>query len=131
MTTECAAAPPPNLQTQFHDPAACFARALLSISCPLMIGRRECRAPDAPAASHARKKRTSIVTTVTSVHPTFPAQWFTAYNALSPVTGLFCHCRLQVKTRKLDASVGRQDHTISPSAGPRSRLQRRLRPSHP
>jgi hypothetical protein len=28
-------------------------------------------------------------------NPTFPAQWFTAYNALSPVTGLFCHRRLR------------------------------------
>src|SRR3954447_24438639 len=40
----------------------------------------------------------------------------TAYNALSPVTGLFCHCRLRksgasaqradTASRKLDASVG-------------------------
>ena len=37
------------------------------------------------------KKRTSVVTTVTPVHPTFPAQWFTAYNALSPVTGYSIH----------------------------------------
>ena len=37
--------------------------------------------------------------------PAFPAQWFTAYNALSPVTGFLatvaCGC-----CRKLDASVG-------------------------
>src|SRR5439155_21850455 len=38
--------------------------------------------------------------------PAFPAQWFTAYSALSPATGLFCHRRLQVATRRLDASVG-------------------------
>ena len=61
------------------------------------------------ARSLARKakKRTSVVTTVTPVHPTFPAQWFTAYNALSPVTGLFCHRRLRGNnSAKLDASVG-------------------------
>ena len=28
-------------------------------------------------------------------HPAFPAQWVTAYNGLSPVTGLFCHRRLR------------------------------------
>jgi len=63
------------------------------------------------------KKRTSVVTTVTPVHPTFPAQWFTAYNALSPVTGLFCHRRLRGNNpRNLTPASGRQDHTISPSA---------------
>src|SRR4030081_3606948 len=31
---------------------------------------------------------------------------FTAYNALSPVTGLSCHRRLRSDLRKLDASVG-------------------------
>ena len=34
------------------------------------------------------------------------AMVLTAYSALSPVTGLFCHRRLQVTTCKLDASVG-------------------------
>src|ERR1700737_1424369 len=31
---------------------------------------------------------------------------FTAYNALSPATGLFCHRRLAGLTARLDASVG-------------------------
>jgi hypothetical protein len=31
---------------------------------------------------------------------------FNAYSVLSPVTGLFCHRRLQVISRKLDTSVG-------------------------
>jgi hypothetical protein len=26
-------------------------------------------------------------------HPAFPTQWFTAYFALSPAIGLFCHRR--------------------------------------
>jgi hypothetical protein len=39
-------------------------------------------------------------------YPTFPTQWFTAYSALSPVTGLVCHRRLAGLTAKLDASVG-------------------------
>ena len=63
------------------------------------------------------KKRTSVVTTVTPVHPTFPAQWFTAYNALSPVTGLVCHRRLRkLPLANLTPASGRQDHTTSPSA---------------
>src|SRR6266513_6559817 len=39
-------------------------------------------------------------------NPTFPAQWFTAYSALSSATGLSCHRRLRIATRRLDASVG-------------------------
>jgi hypothetical protein len=35
---------------------------------------------------------------------------------LSPVTGLVCHRHLRNCFRKLDTSVGRQDHTTSPSA---------------
>jgi hypothetical protein len=35
------------------------------------------------------RKHTSVVTTVTPDSPAFPAQWFTAYFALSPVTSLF------------------------------------------
>src|SRR5205085_1387532 len=71
-------------------------------------GRRECRARDAPAASHAKiKKHTSIVTTVTPVTPGIPrAMVLTVSFALSPVTGLSCHCRQRKYFRQLDASVG-------------------------
>src|SRR5438477_722329 len=70
-------------------------------------GRRECRARDAPAASHAKiKKHTSIITTVTPKTPGIPrAMVLTVSFALSPVTGLCCHCRFAF-TAKLDASVG-------------------------
>src|SRR6185437_12316082 len=47
---------------------------------------------------------------------TSPAQWFTAYSALSPVIGLVCHRRSADCATPLDASVGRQDHTALPSA---------------
>jgi hypothetical protein len=51
------------------------------------------------------------------ISPAFPAQWFTAYSALSPVTGLFCHRhRSEDLPRNLTPASGRQDHTISPSA---------------
>ena len=62
--------------------------------------------PDAPAASRAKVESTRVSHyRFTGNIPAFPAQWFTAYGALSPVNGLFCHRRLQVTTRKLDSSV--------------------------
>jgi hypothetical protein len=46
-----------------------------------------------------------------------PRDGFTAYNVLSPVTGLFCHRRHAGLTlRNLTPASGRQDHTTSPSA---------------
>src|ERR1700682_383433 len=81
-------------------------------------GRGECRVPDAPAASCAlcsgRKHTSNNEYTGT---PGIPARnGFTAYVALSPVTGLFCHRRQQIKfclspvgptqLRELDASIG-------------------------
>ena len=74
--------------------------------------------PAAPAASCAIIviERTRV-TTSTPESPGIPARnGFTAYFALSPVTGLFCHRRLRIKfclspvgptqLRKLDTSVG-------------------------
>jgi hypothetical protein len=49
-----------------------------------------------------RHSRTRVVLTVSFV--------------LSPVTGLVCHRHLRNTFRKLDTSVGCQDHTTSPSA---------------
>ena len=39
-------------------------------------------------------------------NPAFPARWFTAYFALSPVTGLSCHRHRRNDFRQLDTSVG-------------------------
>jgi len=74
--------------------AARFARAQWDDWTPSEIGgRRECRALDAPAASHAKQnEHTSVVTTVTPVSPGIPrATVLTAYCALSPAIGLSCH----------------------------------------
>src|ERR1700674_5505947 len=51
-------------------------------------------------------------------NPAFPAQWFTAYFALSPVTGLSCHRhpREVLLPANLTPASGCQDHTASPSA---------------
>src|SRR5258707_1510555 len=81
-------------------------------------GRGECRAPAAPAASCAILVESTRVTTSTPASPGIPARnGFTAYVALSPVTGLFCHRRQRISdlsapgwadlpSRELDASVG-------------------------
>ena len=46
-----------------------------------------------------------------------PRNGFTAYSALSRVTGLSCHPRLaELPPRNLTPASGRQDHTTSPSA---------------
>ena len=53
------------------------------------------------------KEAHELITTGSPEQSDFPcAMVLTAYNALSPVTGLFCHRRLQVISRKLDSSVG-------------------------
>jgi len=84
-----------------------------------------------PQPRTQQKKRTSVVTTGSPNIPAFPARWFTAYNALSLVTGLSCHHRLRIATHRLDASVG--------ASGPHGfavristvRLAALTRPSHP
>ena len=68
-------------------------------------GRRESRVPIAPVGP-VQKKHGGRTTGSTGNTPAFPARWFTAYFALSPVTGLVCHRRLRNRFRELDASVG-------------------------
>jgi hypothetical protein len=52
------------------------------------------------------KKCTRVFTARSPKSSGIPTQWFTAYSALSSVTGLSCHRRLAGLTAKLDASVG-------------------------
>src|SRR6202035_3357180 len=56
-------------------------------------------------------------------HPAFPhAMVLTAYFALSPVIGLFCHRRWRkLSSTNLTPASRRQDHTTSPSAAERVR----------
>jgi hypothetical protein len=69
-------------------------------------GRRECRAPDAPAASRV-EKNTRVSHHGHTGSPGIPrAMVLTAYFALSPVTGLSCHRRRRNLFSQLDASVG-------------------------
>jgi hypothetical protein len=82
-------------KTHLRNLAAQSARALPEISRPLFRGRRECRAPDAPAATCAmgRVERTRV-SQVTPESPGIPyAMVLTASFVLSPATGLSCHRR--------------------------------------
>src|SRR5881227_2577623 len=96
-------------------------------------GRRECRARDAPAASHAKiKKHTSIVTTVTPEQPGIPrAMVLTVSFVLFPVTGLVCHRHRRKYFRRLDASVGASEPHDFAVRISTIRQRRHPRPSHP
>ena len=92
-------------------------------------GRRECRMPNAPAALRAKwkKARTQVVTGTPNM-PAFPAQWFTAYGALSPVYRLVSHRRIAVPLRL--EHIGVRDTHFAVRAG----ITRQVmppRPSHP
>jgi hypothetical protein len=65
-----------------------------------------------------RKRKAHALVRSHRNHPAFPARWFTAYSALSPVTGLSCHRRYAgfASQRNLMPASGHQDHTTSPSA---------------
>jgi hypothetical protein len=109
------------------------ARGLLASVAPEIRGRRECRAPGAPAAACAKveSKKAHALVRSHREHPAFPAQWFTAYFALSLVIGLFCHHRLADTSARLDASVeasGPHDFAVHFR---RPRQKRPPRPPHP
>ena len=82
-----------------------------------------CKGKKAHQLSHYRFNRSD---------PAFPAQRFTAYLVLSPATGLFCHRRLRIITRQLDASVGASgphDFAVRPGIARLAMPKRPLRPA--
>src|ERR1700740_1887857 len=95
----------------------CCARFGLLVPPSAIRGRREGRAPDAPAAARA-----AVVVESTRVvrshrnHPAFPAQWFTAYTVLSPVIGFLATVAGGVASTDLTPASGCQDHTSFPPA---------------
>jgi len=64
-------------------------------------------------------------------NPAFPARWFTAYTALSSVTGLSCHRRRRDTSRQLDASVGAPGPHGFAVRGNGARQSPSSRPPHP
>ena len=90
-------------------------------------GRRECRASNAPAASRAeRKKRTSVVTTVTpEITRHSPRNGFTAYTVLSPATNSCCHRHRRIKGSSNPVELDFASASLTPATGARTtRLHR-------
>ena len=106
------------LLTRVHDPATRCARVVhLSLAPMEGVGNAGCPLHPRPRVPFVLVERTRV-TTSTPESPGIPARnGFTAYVALSPVTGLFCHRRQRISglsapgradlpSRELDASVG-------------------------
>ena len=109
------------LQTQLRDLAAQFARGLPSNFVALPSeGAGNAGRPMRPIAACAMavsKKAHALVRSHRN-HPAFPTQWFTAYNALSPVIRLFLSPSpvRSVLPTNLTPAMRHQNHTPSPSA---------------
>ena len=109
-----------------------FAR-VLQFRCPSVNrGRRESRAPTAPAAPCAMvDKNAHGFDRYSRDIPAFPARRLYSLYVLFPVSGLFCHRRRQVKSTDLTPGSRRQNHTTSPYAASLTRQRGGKRPSHP
>jgi hypothetical protein len=118
-----------NFQTALRILATSSARVLLSTSRPLFRGRRECRAPGAPAAArvvvvntrvshhgHTGNARHSPRNGFNSLFRALPGD--RAFLSPSPLRSLLL--------KNLTPASRRQDHTTSPSAS-RAIRQRRIR----
>jgi hypothetical protein len=116
--------------TSGGDLAACFARGFaIDVALSEIGGRREDRVRAAPAVSRAKcanKNAHEHTGSAEAVRPSL-RNGFTAYNALSQVTGLVCHLRPRNDFRELDASVGASEprdfavriRAVRPTAPPR------------
>jgi hypothetical protein len=122
-------------QPHFRIPATPFRPGSTNSSSLQNRGRRECRMPDAPAASRAKmKKHTSKVTTGSLDNAGIPCA--SGFNSLlralfgdraflSPSPRNAKHCR------ELTSASRRQDHTASPSAISAHSSRAPSRPPHP
>ena len=90
----------------------------------LIRGRGESRVPIAPMGP-VQKKHGGRTTGSTGITPAFPAQWFTAYNVISPVTGFLATVAPEKPASQgLMPAPGHQDHTPLPSASRTVRYRR-------
>ena len=122
--------------TAKHKPA--FSRRDASESCVSFRALLEQRAQGRPGARCTRgpvckwvlKNAHEHTGSAETLRPSL-RNGFTAYLVLSPVSGLFCHRRLRILFRKLDARVaalGPHDFAVRFSHARQSRLSR---PPHP
>src|SRR5260370_2004588 len=121
------------MKTQLHVPAARCTRGLIPI-----LPSIEQRAQGKPGARCTRGLACKMhIRKCTRAYrfsggiPAFPARWFTAYFALSPVTGFLATVPLRILPQSLAPALGRQDHTTSPSAISCARQSQLTRPPHP
>jgi hypothetical protein len=78
-------------------------------------GKAGC-APHPRSRVHKCTKKRTRAYRSSGGNPTFPARWFTAYFALSPVIWLSCHRHQRIDSANLTPTLRRQDHTTSPYA---------------
>src|ERR1039458_3292155 len=94
-------------KTQPRYLAAHFARVLLKVPLSEIRGRRECRAPDAPAASRAKVESTRVSHHGHAGSPGIPRAMVLRFPSRSPrCPGLFATVANGNVFRQLDASVG-------------------------
>ena len=77
-----------------------------------------------------KRKRTRAYRFSGGIRPSL-RNGFTAYSALSPVTGFLATVAHRIFPRSLTPASGRQDHTTSPSASACVRRSQAPRPPHP
>jgi len=96
-------------------------------------GRREDRVPACTRGPSRKKlaREGAKSTGERGITPAFPAQWFTAYFALSPVNQLDCHRRFAPLRAKLSACMGAPGpHDFAVRENPPLVVRRPSRPPH-
>ena len=100
-------------------------------------GSRAPTAPAVPCAEVRSKSAHGLNHEYSQDSPAFPAQWFTAYFVLFPVSGVCCH-RCRARTGGPDRRHGRGARTtrlrrprFGVSPGGKTRRNASPRPSHP
>ena len=122
------------VRTQLRDLAAHPREFCRNVPPSEFRGRRECRAPDAPAAARVVVvKARALVTTVTpEIARHSPRNGFNGFlRALPGDRACLPPSPAKLPLANLTPASRRQDHTTSPSASRRPRLWRRPRPPHP
>jgi hypothetical protein len=121
-------------EPQVRGPAARTPGSWEEIGAPEKQGRRECRVLAAPIASCAKVESTRVAATGSAEITRHSLRnGFNGFLRALPGDRAFLSPSPRGKCfpQSLTPASRRQDHTTSPSASPRARQSRRLRPPHP